>query len=438
MSVVINFHRLAVIAAAIVLAAGTARAEPATSSPAERIFASAPPRLLQIRSLVSAAGTQSSIGSGFLVTADGLALTNYHVVSQVALEPELYRLEYAAADNSRGAATLIAIDLANDLAVVRLDKHDAPAFAFDETAITEGLPKGERLYSMGNPLDLGFTVVEGSYSGFVERSYNERIHFTGALNPGMSGGPTVNAEGRVVGINVAKQIGSELVSFLVPARFAARLVARAKEEQQPADFRAEIGRQLEAWQVGLYHAVADQEFRAVDLGPYRAPESTAPWFTCWAQTNADAVPRPRASVNTTSCHADSYVFVARDLTTGSIWFSHSYVKTVDLNQFQFANFLTGQSRAPQMPGSGRKWHTQQRCHEDFLATAATGDHPPMRAVWCARAYRAFPGLYDVSVAAVTENRGSEALVSRLSLQAVPYEDAVALARRFLEAVQWTP
>jgi S1-C subfamily serine protease len=434
----INFRRIAAIAAAIVLAAGMASAEPATTSPAERIFASAAQRLLQIRSLVTAAGTQSSIGSGFLATADGLAVTNYHVVSQVALEPEVYRLEYIAADGSRGAATLLAIDLPNDLAVVHVEKHDAPAFAFDETAVTEGLPKGERLYSMGNPLDLGFTVVDGSFSGLVERAYNERIHFTGALNPGMSGGPTVNAEGRVVGVNVAKQFGGELVSFLVPARFAARLLARAQEEQPPADFRTEISRQLAAWQGGLYRAIADKEFRIVEFGPYRAPESTAPWFACWAQTNADLVPKPRASVNTTSCRADTYLFVAHDLTTGGIQLSHSYVRTVDLNQFQFATFLTQQGQPFGMGGYGRKWYTQQRCHEDFFTAAAAGDQPPMRAVWCARAYRAFPGLYDVSVAAVTQNRGSEALVSRLSLQAVPYDDAVALARRFLGAVRWTP
>ena len=59
---------------------------------------------------------------GFVVTADGLALTNYHVVSQYALEPSTYRLEYVAPDGSRGPLKLQAIDVVNDLAVVRLDK----------------------------------------------------------------------------------------------------------------------------------------------------------------------------------------------------------------------------------------------------------------------------------------------------------------------------
>lgn len=72
------------------------------SSVAEGIYAAAPPRLLQIRTLVADAGHQASIGSGFLVSADGLAITNYHVISQVVLEPKTYRLEYTAADGSRG------------------------------------------------------------------------------------------------------------------------------------------------------------------------------------------------------------------------------------------------------------------------------------------------------------------------------------------------
>jgi hypothetical protein len=56
-------------------------------------------------------------------------------------------------------------------------------------------------------------------------------------------------------------------------------------------------------------------------------------------------------------------------------------------------------------------------------------------VWCAQAYREFEGLYDVSLTAVTEDSGAEALVSRLTLQAVGFDAAVALSRRFIEAVR---
>jgi serine protease Do len=415
--------------------------EPPVSAPsaAEHVFAAAPARLLQIRTVVAGAGRQASVGSGFLVDADGLAITNYHVVSQVALEPQTYRLEYAAADGSHGAVKLLAIDIANDLAVVRLDKHEARFFQFVATE-TPGLTKGERLFSMGNPLDLGFTIVEGTYNGLVEHTYNERVHFTGALNPGMSGGPAVTADGQVVGINVSKRSGGELVSFLVPGRFAAALLQRVRAQPADAslDFRAEIGRQLKIWQAGLYRSFSEKGFRPVSFGPYQAPETAAPWFNCWSNTNAGAIPKPRASVNSTNCRSDSSLFVSNDLITGAIQLSHSHVTTVDLNQFQFAAFLSQQSQ-PRLIGGGnyRKWYTPQRCHEDFMAASTGRNHPPLHAVWCAHAYRQFEGLYDVSVIAVTEDRGSEALVSRLNLQAVGYDDAMALARSFLERVQWT-
>jgi serine protease Do len=76
---------------AVFAGGGTAWAAPVeppnVPAAAERIFASVPQRLLQIRTLVVGAGEPTSTGSGFLVGADGLAITNYHVVSQAALEP---------------------------------------------------------------------------------------------------------------------------------------------------------------------------------------------------------------------------------------------------------------------------------------------------------------------------------------------------------------
>jgi serine protease Do len=441
------------LALLVALAAGIgmARAEPYTpaagsdppsalssSSTAERVYAAARPRLLQIRTLVTAAGRQSSLGSGFLVSGDGLALTNYHVVSQYALEPQAYRLEYTTADGRQGALALLAIDLADDLAVVRVDKGGDPFFTFDERALKQDLPKGERLYSMGNPLDLGFTIVEGTYNGLVERSYNERIHFSGAINPGMSGGPTVTAEGKVVGINVSKQFGGELVSFLVPARFAAALIARARDAAppSPSDLRAEIGRQLDAWQANLYQSIDGLGFRTSGFGPYRAPELAAPWFTCWAQTNVGQVPKPRASAETTICNSDTRLFVANDLSTGLIQVSHAFLRSLDLNAFQFAALLSRQYQPAWIGGWGQKWYTRQRCHEAFVAASPAGEHPPLRAVWCARAYRQFEGLYDVWVMTVTQDRDTEALVSRLTLQGVAYDNAIALTKRFIEAVQW--
>lgn len=403
---------------------------------AEAVYASAPPRLLQIRTLLAGAGQQTSNGSAFLVSADGLAITNYHVVSQVVLEPNTYRLEYTAADGARGDVRLLGVDLPNDLAILRIDRQEAPYFTFDAAAIRGDLAKGERLYAMGNPLDLGFTIVEGTYNGLVEHSYNDRIHFTGALNPGMSGGPAVTADGKIAGVNVATRRGGQLVSFLVPARFADALLQQVRDRETTPDLRAEIGRQISQWRSALYKSFAEQGFRSTALGPYRGPEAAAPWLSCWAQTNAGAAPKPRFNVNSTSCASETSLFIAPDLTTGNIQINHYYVRTAELNQFQFATYLTQLSQARLLVGGPyRKWYTPERCHEDFVGGVAVPDRPSLRVLWCAQAYREFEGLYDVALIAVTQDDDKEALVSRLSLQAVGYEDAMTLGRRFLDAVR---
>jgi len=149
------------------------------------------------------------------------------------------------------------------------------------------------------------------------------------------------------------------------------------------------------------------------------------------------VPTPRASADITTCNSETRLFVADDLVTGNIRMVQAYFHALELNQFQFAAFVSQQSQPP-WPGAGdKKWRTPQRCHEDFLATASDGKHPALRTVWCARAYREFAGLYDVSVTAITQDSGREALVSRLNLQGTSYDNAVSLAKHFLEAVQWT-
>jgi S1-C subfamily serine protease len=440
--------RLLPILLACSCASASAEPQPPAASPpaasvitatAESVYKSAHPKLLQIRTLVEGTGKQSSIGSGFLVTADGLAVTNYHVVSQQALEPQTYRMEYAAPDGTLGTIRLLAIDVVNDLAVVQLEKGGWPFFEFDSRALAGELPKGERIYSMGNPLDLGFTIVEGNYNGLVERSYNERVHFTGSLNPGMSGGPAVTADGRIVGINVAKQIGGEQVSFLVPAKFAAALVERARKDS-PLDFantRKEIGRQLGQWQAGLYQAIDDKGLRRITLGPYQTSESAAPWFTCWSSTNADRIPKPRALTNATSCDMQTSLFISSELSTGGITLHNVYAHTSELNAFQFSHFLSSYlTSAWANTGSGSRRHTSERCHEDFLRAGDAAGHPVVRAVWCARAYRDFDDLYDVSAVAITQDRDNEALLTHLDMRGVSYENAMTTARRYMGAIQW--
>ena len=92
---------------------------PPISASAQRVYEDARAQLLQVRTLLKGQDTQASVGSGFLVSDQGHIITNYHVVSQAALQPERYRLVFSTADRTEGPLQLLAFDAIHDLALVK-------------------------------------------------------------------------------------------------------------------------------------------------------------------------------------------------------------------------------------------------------------------------------------------------------------------------------
>ena len=104
-----------------------------------------------------------------------------------------------------------------------------------KVSVAHALGNLATIYSLGNPHDLGMILVPGTYNGLQKYSFYPRIHFTGAVNAGMSGGPTVDAAGKVVGVNVASA-GNQL-GFLVPADALQALLQRFLQDGEVADFK---------------------------------------------------------------------------------------------------------------------------------------------------------------------------------------------------------
>jgi serine protease Do len=105
---------------------------PPPSSTAQSLYSAAKGDLLQIRMLLRNGRSQSSVGSGFLIGTSNLVLTNYHVVSQMALDPAIYAGEYIDTDGKTGPVTLLAVDVLHDLAVVRVDRNGTGYFRLPE------------------------------------------------------------------------------------------------------------------------------------------------------------------------------------------------------------------------------------------------------------------------------------------------------------------
>ena len=306
----------------------------ALSGNARRIYELSRDKLVQIRTLLRNSNTQASIGSGFFVSADGLIVTNFHVASQLALEPERYSGAYVTIDGQEGAVELLAFDVQRDLAVLRAKNRTSPAPVLEFRPAAEAMAQGERIYSLGNPLDIGFAVTEGTYNGLVRRSFYPRIFFGGALNPGMSGGPAVDDAGRVLGVNVAKRLDGEQVSFLIPAEFAQALVQRAAHAQpitQPA--YDEVTRQLLVHQNLLTERFLQTPFQEQRHGRYLVPVPNDALARCWGSGRDPDF--HALNLERTKCQADSDV-VAGDFSTGMVRLSYEAYDAPTLGAARFA------------------------------------------------------------------------------------------------------
>ncbi|HUF28430.1 MAG TPA: serine protease [Gemmatimonadaceae bacterium] len=383
-------------------------------------------RVMKIEVIETGSAAKATIGSGFFVTPRGHIVTNYHVVSKLIHSPERYRAEAVEAGGATHPVTLLAADVVHDLAVLGTDLRPPAHFALRPVTVSQG----DRLYALGHPRDLGLSIVEGTYNGHLRHTLYPKIHFTGSLNTGMSGGPTIDDVGRVIGVNVSTA-GNQL-SFLVPVDRVAALVERALAagDTAIAPTLEEIGNQLRDYQDLYLRGMFAGETKMVELGPYRIVTEPAPFFRCWA----DATRREELPYETVEhrCSTDDYLFIAGDQTSGVIGLEHELISTRTLNAPQFFALYTnifGRDNTP----SGQEEHvTSWRCGTRNVRHEAT----PMRAVLCLRRYRKLGELYDGVLKVAVLGHDDSGLVSTLTLSGVTFETLDLLSRRYLEQVSW--
>ena len=400
------------------------------SRDAQRAYESSRDKLVQIRTLLRNTNTQSSVGSGFFVSKDGLIITNFHVASQLALEPDRYRGVYVPVDGKQADVELLAFDVLHDLALLRVKDAGAerPALAFRSP--DAALQRGERLYSLGNPLDIGFAVTEGTFNGLVQRSFYPRIFFGGAINPGMSGGPVIDEAGLVIGINVSKRLDGELVSFLVPAEFAQALLARgASASALTRKAHAEVTRQLIEHQNQVTQRFIGTPFKAQRHGGYSVPVPDDALARCWGRARD---PDFKAfDLERTNCQLDSQVF-AGEITTGFIRVRYEAYDAPKFSALRFARMYSDSMANEQFALRGNSRTTAAECSERFIDRAGMA----MRAVVCMSAYRKFHGLYNVSVLVGSLNRPTQGVQGRLDAHGVSFENALALVAYYLNGFKW--
>jgi hypothetical protein len=383
--------------------------------------------VVQVRIVDQASGEKSALGTGFYADAEGYLVTNYHVVADVVQHPDQYLAEMVDGSGNAAALELMNLDVVHDLAILKAPAPVQDAFAF----ATQSLAKGTRVYSLGNPYDLGSSIVEGTYNGLLENTLYEKIHYTGAINSGMSGGPAILGTGQVVGVNVSTS-GDE-ISFLVPARYAAQLMkaTRAADFHKPLDFVDLLRQQLLANQETLMKRLLHQKFERVALGEYRLPARLAPFFSCWgSSTRRKEFPYEIVSHE---CSTEDEIYVDSEHAAGSIDFQHNLISSSELNPLQFFSLYEASFADDYALVDGSTEQVSRfECTSDFVGHAQSN----FKVAFCVRAYKRLRGLYDAVLKVASLNSNRDGVQSTVMLSGVSFENADRFARRYLESIGW--
>ena len=172
-----------------------------------------------------------SLGSGFIISADGYIVTNNHVISPRDNRAQLEEVTVTLPDGTEYAAELVAKDAESDLAVLKIERSEP--FPFVRFGDSSQARVGDWVIAIGNPFGLGGTVTSGIVSAVLRRAgagaYDRYIQTDASINQGNSGGPLFDMEGNVIGINnaiLSPSGGSVGVGFAIPAETAAPLVRK--------------------------------------------------------------------------------------------------------------------------------------------------------------------------------------------------------------------
>ena len=413
---------------------------------AQQIYADVRSKVFQILIIDRQSQEKAAIGSGFLV-APGMVATNFHVVSEAIHQPDKYRIEIKSESGAIGTLTIVDFDIVHDLALTEVSSLD-PIQNFDTSAannsqghLNEPLliapqqpAQGADIYSLGNPFDLGHTIIPGTYNGLLEQSFYQRIHFSGSLNPGMSGGPTIDSQGQVVGINVATS-GNQ-ISFLVPASYLTALIHKYRERGTAlaaSSFDQEVDTQLFADQEYKYQLLLNRTWDTQTLGRMRVGADINEYFKCWGNSS-DADDSIQNSDK--SCTSQDTIFISSNFTTGAIDIQYAWLQTDEIDNYRFTGYYGQQFGDIRT----RTWATEDdvtnfQCHRSFVDLPATPNHP-WRLVTCVRQYKKYQRLYDVLFLGSMLGESQAGLTSHFALTGVSKDNAQAFTAKFLELHTW--
>ena len=390
------------------------------------IYSDVEKSVYQIRVLNKQTQKKSVIGSGFIVGRPDVLATNYHVVSSYVTEPETYDLEYFSTSGETGPLELLDLDIVHDLAVVKAKKN------LGKPLVITNIPnKGANLYSLGNPMDLGFSIVEGTNNGLMKYSEDKNILFSGSLNPGMSGGPTLNEAGQIIGINVATS-GNE-ISFLVPAEHLSTILGRLKLRNYQAEdnFFTLSSDQLLQDNNTFLTRIKSEKWSHEKIGKFRVPSELSRSIRCWdSSRTADTEDLFRSFF--TRCSNERSIYLDSGLEVGTLDYEYQWIESDELHPTRLYKRYEYLNSSVLASNADKDDVTNFSCNTRFISI----DKQDFKATICRRDYLNYTGLSDVLMTVAMVGHSKKGFIFNLDMVGTDFDSAVDLFEKMLGEFKW--
>jgi hypothetical protein len=307
---------------------------------------------------------------------------------------------------------------------------------------TPRLSKGAKIFSLGNPHDIGFTIIEGTYNGF-DLSLNPKIHFSGALNSGMSGGPALDHRGQVIGLNVST--AGHQISFLIPVEYLKDLAEKIKNKdknEKPKDFTLSatqtIENQLYTFQDEYMSDLITADWETVSFGSVMVPGRIAPFFKCWGgvgHVEGDPYQHHRST-----CTSQERIFLEenndndRPVTTGTLIYRYdAFWANPDLNPQRFYTLYQNNYGLPldAYRNADEQNVTSFACDTSFITLAKK----KWKISTCTRTYKKYPKLIDMHVYLAQLGQARQGLLISFVMQGVSRENSIQFLQKFLNHIK---
>ncbi len=375
----------------------------AENNQGKNIFNQLKPLMLRVKAADSLTSPKASYGSGFVVHKSGIIATNYHVISDFVMQPgEQWKIVAELDDNKNIEAHLIAFSVADDLALIKIDK-EFPSQVVLENATPS---KGDRVFSLGLPHDINMSLIEGVYNGLLESGPYQIVHVSTPLNEGMSGGPSVNEFGKVVGVNDARILFSNNISFIVPSAKLNLLLKEINPLKLKFLSKQEAQKTLYAQLYKTQNLLVDSIFKAkiqkVEMWKGRSI-NVPDYLKCWSEGKDE--PQLPYVLKHRICRLDHAQFVTDEFDAGSYSMDAKILDASKINRFSvdklwgdqgnLIDFLRSRT-AKDFFGQldAREILSSYECKRGFLKASFWGELKDLRTGLCVRKYKKAENLYD--------------------------------------------